>query len=111
MSTNNIYRMVRMGGPTRRSVRDLLSEAVGTQDKGDVQILAGMAKAMISTFPRYPVPVSVDTHGYDPATKKLIECAEMISDEGLSVLLKEAQKYNTPKTTSAKVFEFSGSGL
>lgn len=105
MSTNNVYRMIRIGGPPRPPIHELLTEALCVQNKSDVHMLAGMARAMISTFPRYPVPVSVDTSGFDPAVETLIECAEMISDEGLSVLIKEARQC-TPKTTAAKVFEF-----
>ena len=105
MSTNNVYRLIRMGGPPRPPVHKLLTEALGVQNKSDVHMLVGMARAMISTFPRYPVPVSVDTSGFDPAVETLIEFAEMISEEGLSVLIKEAQQC-TPSTTAAKVFEF-----
>ena len=105
MSTNKVYRMIRIGGPPRPPLHELLTEALGVQNKSDVHMLVGMARAMISSFPRYRIPVSVDTSGFDPAVETLIECAEMISDEGLSVLIKEARQC-TPKTTAAKVFEF-----
>lgn len=103
MST--IYQIIQIGGQTRPPVHDLVTEALRVQTKNDVYMLIGMARAMISTFPRYPVPVSVDTSGFDPAVETLIECAEMVSDEGLAVLIKEARQC-TPKSTTAKVFEF-----